>query len=306
MRQLIMASLLVMLLGVPTAVRSQENEPAPAANLQLEIEVEDKNPWTHLEFANPSRNFQFAVVGDRSGGIPGTVEKLNLLQPEFVLSVGDQIDGEAATPEEWNRQWADYEKAVGHLKMPLFFCVGDRDVSTTSPSEQWRNRFGRSYYSFRYQDVLFLVLNTEDLPEEGMPYQIGTAQQRWAIEQLNNNRDARWTFVIVHMPTWTFTKKEHHPGKLGWESIEDALQGRSYTVFAGHLAEFARYERKGMEYYHLGAANGDAGSEDLENGKLDHIIWITMSEKGPVIAILKLNGILPNDIRTLPDPKREK
>jgi len=56
------------------------------------------NPWTHLNLYNNPDNFQFAIVADRTGGHrPGVfadaVEKLNLLKPEFVMSIGDLIEG---------------------------------------------------------------------------------------------------------------------------------------------------------------------------------------------------------------------
>ena len=34
-------------------------------------------------------------------------------------------------------------------------------------------------------------------------------------------------------------------------------------------------------------------------GQFDHISWITMSEDGPIMANLKLDGILPHDIATV-------
>jgi hypothetical protein len=55
-------------------------------------------PYTHLRFQNNPDNFQFAVMGDRTGGhrpgvLPAAVDLLNLLQPEFVVSVGKVEEG---------------------------------------------------------------------------------------------------------------------------------------------------------------------------------------------------------------------
>lgn len=62
------------------------------------IAVQEVNPWNHLNLNNDPDNFQFAIVTDRTGGHrPGIFEdaigKLNLLQPEFVMSLGDLIEG---------------------------------------------------------------------------------------------------------------------------------------------------------------------------------------------------------------------
>ena len=59
---------------------------------------EGAKPYSHLNFQNNPDNFQFAVIGDRTGGhrpgvFQGGMDVLNLLQPEFVMSVGDFIEG---------------------------------------------------------------------------------------------------------------------------------------------------------------------------------------------------------------------
>ena len=49
----------------------------------------DAKPWTSMEFQNNPEEFQFVIIGDRTGGanVAGTfalaVDQLNLLQPEF-------------------------------------------------------------------------------------------------------------------------------------------------------------------------------------------------------------------------------
>ena len=58
-----------------------------------DVETSEK-PWTDLNFYNDPDNFQFVIVSDRTGGNrPGifedAVKKINMLYPEFVLSVGD-------------------------------------------------------------------------------------------------------------------------------------------------------------------------------------------------------------------------
>ncbi|WP_455221374.1 hypothetical protein, partial [Kaarinaea lacus] len=51
-------------------------------------------PWTSENFRNNPDNFQFVIIGDRTGGANalGTfklaMDQVNLLQPEFVINVG--------------------------------------------------------------------------------------------------------------------------------------------------------------------------------------------------------------------------
>ena len=61
----------------------------------------EAKPWTSKDFKNDPNNFQFVIIGDRTGGanVLGTFKlamgQLNLIQPEFVINVGDIIEGYA-------------------------------------------------------------------------------------------------------------------------------------------------------------------------------------------------------------------
>jgi hypothetical protein len=80
------------------------------------------NPWTHLNFHNNPDDFQFAIVADRTGGHrPGVfadaVEKLNLLNPQFVMSVGDFIEDYSEDEVELDRRWDEFDGLMNKLRM---------------------------------------------------------------------------------------------------------------------------------------------------------------------------------------------
>ena len=87
-------------------------------------------PWTSENFRNNPGNFQFAIVGDRTGGanVEGTfdlaVDQLNLMQPEFVINVGDMIEGYSDDPADLNAEWDGIDDMLGRLEMPLFRTGG--------------------------------------------------------------------------------------------------------------------------------------------------------------------------------------
>lgn len=305
MKQLAATSLVLLLLGAAAAF--SVNAPAgsaPTSDSELKIDVGPRNPWSNLDLNNGSEDFQFAIVTDRTGGHrPGifsdAVDKLNMLQPEFVVSVGDLIEGGSKDPGMWALEWSEFQTRIDRLEMPFFYCAGNHDISNIPMSDEWKRKFGRSYYSFVYRNVLFLVLNSEDLPEKGKAYQIGTAQQKWAIEVIDRHRDARWTFLFIHKPTWTYTGKDDDPARLGWQSIEDALAGRQYTVFAGHKHKYTRYLKDGREYYMLATTGGSSKLEEgIAGGRFDHFVWVTMKKDGPVIANILLDGVLDKGVVT--------
>src|ERR1700722_1163527 len=88
-----------------------------AVRPELDFKSEKRNPVTHLKLNNDPSEFQFAIVSDRTGGhrariFSRAIEQLNLLQPEFVVSVGDLIEGYSQDKKELNRQWREFQSFV--------------------------------------------------------------------------------------------------------------------------------------------------------------------------------------------------
>lgn len=289
--------------GAPTA-----SAPVTATKDGLSIKVEAKNPFTHLEINRRPNSFQFAIVSDRTGGRrPGVfskaVEKINLLQPEFVISVGDLIEGYSEDPGTWALEWSEFETKLSRFQMPFFFCPGNHDIANLPMSKEWHRKFGRSYYDFRYQDCLFVVLNTEDEPKKDREFFFTTAQRMWLKQTLENNKDVRWTFVFMHKPVWSITNHKdpaNNSTSLGWDEIEASLQGRKHSVFSGHNHVYAKSVRNGMDYYILATTGGASTLTGLKDGKFDHFCWVTMKDSEPVLANILLDGVEDKNIRVVP------
>jgi hypothetical protein len=282
------AAVLILLALSPFA--SWPEEAPPSVKVQIDPQV---NPWTSLDIKNDPAQFQFAVVTDRTGGHrPGVFEdavrKLNLLHPEFVMSVGDLIEGYSDKVHEIDTQWDEFMGFVHDLKMPFFFVPGNHDISSNLMTEKWKERFGRSYFHFVYRDVLFLCLNTEDPP----PTHMSPEQKEYAAKALAENPNVRWTLVFMHKPMWTY------PDSAGWQDIEALLAGRHYTVFTGHNHTYVKYTRNDNRYFILATTGGSSELRGPIFGEFDHLAWITMTEEGPVIANLMLDGIWDENIRT--------
>lgn len=309
MRQLTILAAMVGLLGLAAtwSVTGAPSAKTPLVKDGLAIRVEEKNPFTNLEINRRANGFQFAVVSDRTGGRrPGVflraVTKLNLVQPEFIMSVGDLIEGYSEDPGAWALEWSEFENKLARLQMPFFFCPGNHDISNLPMSNEWKRKFGRSYYEFRYQDCLFVVLNTEDEPKKDREYFFKPEQRAWLKQTLENNKDVRWTFVFMHKPVWSITKfklPEHTPATLGWDDIEASLQGRKYTVFAGHNHVYFKTTRHGMDYIALATTGGASTLTGVQDGKFDHFAWVTMNGEEPIIANILLDGIEDKNVRLM-------
>jgi len=265
------------------------------------LEKGGPTPWTHLNWNNDPNDFQFAVTSDltgnmRRGVFMDAVKKLNLIQPEFVMSVGDYIEGMSISGSFTHRQLDEFDEKVAPLEMPFFFVPGNHDIGNATENQVWQEHYGKLYYEFVYKDVLFLGLNCED---PYTPPRFSQTQIDWVRDVLDSHQDVRWTMVFLHEAMWLYD------WKTGWAPIEEMLNEREYTVFAGHNHFYTKFERFDRRYYVLAATGGGIpyvhGPEI--NGQFDHIMWVTMKDEGPICMNILLDGMVEDDVRTEEDAR---
>jgi len=267
-------------------------------------------PWSNENFLDDPQEFHFAVVPDRAGsertGFFGkAIASLNLLRPEFVMSVGDLIE-RADRPEATLREyWAELETFISRLEMPFFYVVGNHDVATgidgMTPERAgsirvWKELHGtNTYYNFTYKGCHFVCFDSMEKhdyfpPREPLPQ----GQVDWAAAEMARHADARWHFLFMHKPIdWTSDR---------WLAFERKIGKFRYTVFCGDWHNHCTAVRHGKKYHMIGTAGGgfDCGAttDDLRYGIMDSITWVTMTTNGPVVANLALSGIHGDTIQT--------
>ena len=284
--------------------------------------------YTHLNFKNNPDNFQFAIIGDRTGGanVEGTFKlatgQLNLLQPEFVINVGDLIEGYSDDKAELNAEWDDSDSMLKTLEMPFFRTPGNHDIANKTAQQVWRDRHGATYYSFVYKDVLFLVLDSEDPPREAppgikekldlynrlqtedpakakamlaefmsdesvvaglaKPVVFGDDQIAFIKDTLAKHPDVRWTFLFLHEPAWEKPSES-------FKAVQQLLKDRNHTFFGGHLHYYDYDNINGREHITMGPAGASFHQDGP--GNVDHLMWVTMTENGPQMANIALKGV---------------
>jgi hypothetical protein len=285
-------------------------------------------PWTSTRFRDDPENFQFVIIGDRTGGanMEGTfnlaMDQIRLLQPEFVINVGDIIEGYSDDPAELNAEWDEIDAMLAKLEVPFFHTPGNHDIANVTAQEVYRERFGATYYSFVYGDTLFLVLDSEDPPREApegireslelykrlqvedperahamlaefmadeavvaglsRPVEFNETQTAFIEDALASNPDVRWTFLFLHEPAW------ENPSD-SFKAIQALLKGRNHTFFAGHLHYYDYDNIDGHEHITMGPAGASFHHDGP--GNVDHVMWVTMTENGPEIANIALKGL---------------
>jgi 3',5'-cyclic AMP phosphodiesterase CpdA len=279
-------------------------------------------PWTSDIFELEEEDFTFAIISDLTGGErPGVystaVRQLNRLDPTFVLSVGDLIEGGSVDTAQLALEWDSFDSRTAELNMPFFHLGGNHDLTNPVMRSFWEKRFGRRYYHFVYENVLFLMLDSEDYEEKRM-WEINNArvealkilrgevegvfeeteyanmmeakvggmsqdQHAYFKSVLEQHPNVRWTFVLMHKPLW---RREDDNG-LG--KLEAELASRPYTVINGHLHSYSHRKRNGRDYLILGTTGGFQTPEDTM--AFDHVTLVRMADQ-PVITHLKMSGIL--------------
>ena len=281
-----------------------------AAGAEFAHGLSGAKPWTDKPFLDDPQEFHFAVIGDLTGGerpnvYASAVDKLNLLRPEFVMSVGDLIAGGGVSRAELEKQWASFRKRTDKLEMPFFHVVGNHDIWTgfrgMTPARQasidvWKELFGtNTYYNFTYKGCHFVCLDSMERHDYYPPRDaLSVEQLAWASREIRGRANARWTFIFMHKPLdWTSDR---------WLKFEREIADVDYTVFCGDWHNHCTAVRHGKKYHMVGTTGGgfDCGvaGDDLRYGIMDSVTWVTVTKKGPVVSNLALSGIHGGTVQT--------
>lgn len=239
----------------------------------------------------------FAVIGDRTGGaVPGKYEEsllgIERLRPEFAVTVGDMIEGYTSDTTEIKRQWEEYKGLLSALTMPVYFTPGNHDITEPSVMGLYRRYVGEPYHSFDVRGVHLIELdNGRYASADAFPRE----QADWLAADLAAHKDARLTFVFMHIPYWRDTVAKGKPDQLHHIFVEYGVD----AVFTGHDHMYYSGKFDGIAYTGVGASG--AVTEPGLTGLEHHFVWVTADDKGLAISPVKTAGVLAWDDVTIDD-----
>lgn len=151
-------------------------------------------------------------------GFKKAIEKVNELNPDFVITGGDLImDALAVNFTRADSLYNLYIETIKLLKAPVYNTIGNHEifgwyeksgVSRDHPEFgklMYQKRLGKTYYSVSYKNLkLFILDSIEETPEKGKYYGfINQEQLKWLKEELSKTDTSMLIIVSSHIPLLT-------------------------------------------------------------------------------------------------------
>ena len=234
---------------------------------------------------------RFAVIGDRTGHAqPGMYEQvlkeIQRMRPDFILTVGDMIQGYTDDTLTIKDEWEEYLELIEPVTVPIYFTPGNHDIGDSTARELYRRYIGEPYYSFEARGVHFISLDNS-IPDEIDDF--AAEQIEWLVQDLERNKGALYTIVHFHKPFWIETVAKGEPDTLHSLFVKHGVD----AVFTGHYHRYFSGEFDGVKYTGVGSSGGycSPGPTGLEF----HFMWVTVDGDGISIAPIKKDAVLPWD-----------
>jgi len=232
--------------------------------------------------------FSFAILSDRTGGaVPGkwaeAVEHVNRLEPDFVMSVGDFIEGYTSDEADLRRQWEEVDAITRRLKARFFYCPGNHDVDGDEARRVYTELHGlngRTYYSFDFCGCHFVIVDTGRLPKR-CEAELAAPQMAWLAGDLAAARHARRVFVFSHFPLHA---------EPSWKQLRAMIDPAKTTMFGGHWHALSHTVADGVDSIVLSASAAHRPNANPKEGKFNAVAHVVVRDGEPTITIVPLEA----------------
>lgn len=229
-------------------------------------------------------------------------EFLEPLEMPFFFLPGNHEHYSEASVKAWGERFGD-NRGYYHFvyKDVLFLMINTEDPPKTIARLQRSNpelyeRVGVNYKLMHElqtkehqtaEDGKKLLELAEPIEEWLGEIDISDDQVAYFKEVVEAYPDVRWTFCFTHSPPHYSPIVKKDPGNFA--KIEALLADRPYTVFSAHTHTYDYEQRDGHDFI----TTATSGAMNMVRpGAMDHVVWVTMTDQGPKIVNLLMNGIM--------------
>lgn len=162
---------------------------------------------THL-YPNAPRNFAGGLQQQKNSLAlyEKLIEQLNAFEPAFVIHGGDIVCGGNSfemSSEAYEAALDSAEQLGKRINAPCYYIPGNHDLHPeTGSKDSYLARFGingMGSLSFVHENIRFILLDSQEVPEDLTHGYISTNQLAWAERELKRARDyEQEVFIFSH------------------------------------------------------------------------------------------------------------
>ena len=229
---------------------------------------------SELYFAVISNTYADSPYADFSPRLQNSIESINKDNPIFLIHLGGLVCGGlkwmGITEADLNRQYNNALKCFSELS-PIFYTVkGKSDLLNTSSVIYERYTKRKSYYSFNYGDLHFIVLDSTE--GNGRIY---PDQRKWLIEDLKKNKNSGTIYVFINSVLFL---PEKYSSFEEYRLKDYKLLHKYFTeynikaVFSGDLPFYFKYDVDGISYINTGCCGFNNNEDDIPKDCIQYYI----------------------------------
>ena len=225
-------------------------------------------------------------------GFESAIKKINEINPDFVISGGDNIADALGQPfERADLLYTKYKNIIKKLNMPTFNVIGNHDVfgvqkksgvDSIHPEygkKMFARRLNKTYYAFDHKGWHFIVLDSVLIDPEGNYFGgVDKEQRDWLKDHLQSIDPEIPIIISMHIPLYSIVPQMDKRFKIEVFTVNNSVQVLDLfkdhnlkVVLQGHVHYHEVIEAGGVHFITGGAICGgwwEGSHKGIEEGFL--------------------------------------